>query len=268
MPRGTRRPPQFAEAWPSRARFTAPRRRRQPCNTGTPAVSRAPSPLRPSHRRQWERARAHSGSPYLERCLELSHRFSRGARSSVPSYSFTTRSAAPAASRTCVSNQRRMSHPHNLTVVCPHAAAVKRASCHENSFLRQSGRRAHPRVVRSSRFARPARSTRARARLHIWERRRPFASGPRPQHDRNLVDPASSHTLVSKIKPCMSKYKHYTVKLRMAHYISYSLFDSPYYLDNRSNSRANTCTKSRPYGNDVFIRYKPAPHGSLVNHNN
>ena len=62
----------------------------------------------------------------------------------------------------------------------------------------------------------------------------------------NLVDPASSHTLVSKIKPCMSKYKRlYTVKLRMAHYISYSLFDRPYYLDNRSNSRANTCVKSR-----------------------
>ncbi len=33
-----------------------------------------------------------------------------------------------------------------------------------------------------------------------------------------LVDPASSHMLVSKIKPCMSKYKQtYTVKLRMAH---------------------------------------------------
>ena len=33
-----------------------------------------------------------------------------------------------------------------------------------------------------------------------------------------LVDPASSHMLVSKIKPCMSKYKPiYTVKLRMAH---------------------------------------------------
>ena len=45
--------------------------------------------------------------------------------------------------------------------------------------------------------------------------------------DINLVDPASSHTLVSKIKPCMSKYKHLcTVKLRMAHYISYSLLDS------------------------------------------
>ena len=47
------------------------------------------------------------------------------------------------------------------------------------------------------------------------------------QKDINLVDPASSHTLVSKIKPCMSKYKYLcTVKLRMAHYISYSLLDS------------------------------------------
>jgi hypothetical protein len=35
--------------------------------------------------------------------------------------------------------------------------------------------------------------------------------------DRNLVDPASSHMLVLKIKPCMSKYKYCTVKLRMAH---------------------------------------------------
>jgi hypothetical protein len=26
-------------------------------------------------------------------------------------------------------------------------------------------------------------------------------------HDSNLVDPASSHTLVSQIKPCMSQYK-------------------------------------------------------------
>jgi len=33
-----------------------------------------------------------------------------------------------------------------------------------------------------------------------------------------LVDPASSHMLVSKIKPCMSKYKRdHTVRLRMAH---------------------------------------------------
>jgi hypothetical protein len=49
----------------------------------------------------------------------------------------------------------------------------------------------------------------------------------RPEAIRYLVDPASSHMLVPKIKPCMSKYKQvYTVKLRMAHYISYNLFDS------------------------------------------
>jgi hypothetical protein len=36
-------------------------------------------------------------------------------------------------------------------------------------------------------------------------------------YDSYLVDPASSHMLVSKIKPCMSKYKRYTVKLRLAH---------------------------------------------------
>lgn len=31
----------------------------------------------------------------------------------------------------------------------------------------------------------------------------------------------------------------------MAHYISYSFFDGPCYLDNRSNSRANTCIRPR-----------------------
>ena len=35
--------------------------------------------------------------------------------------------------------------------------------------------------------------------------------------DSNLVDPASSHMLVSKTNSCMSKYKFYTAKLRMAH---------------------------------------------------
>ena len=50
------------------------------------------------------------------------------------------------------------------------------------------------------------------------------------EEDSNLVDSASSHTLVSKIKPCMSKYKSLTLKLRTAHYISYSLFDSPLLL--------------------------------------
>ena len=43
-------------------------------------------------------------------------------------------------------------------------------------------------------------------------------SNDRPGEGSYLVDPASSHMLVSKIKPCMSKYKLlYTVKLRMAH---------------------------------------------------
>ena len=47
-----------------------------------------------------------------------------------------------------------------------------------------------------------------------------------PAQDSYLVDSASSHMLVSKIKPCMSKYKQlYTVKLRTAHYISNNLFD-------------------------------------------
>jgi hypothetical protein len=43
-------------------------------------------------------------------------------------------------------------------------------------------------------------------------------SPPLLANDSYLVDPASSHMLVSKIKPCMSKYKQLcTVKLRMAH---------------------------------------------------
>ena len=46
--------------------------------------------------------------------------------------------------------------------------------------------------------------------------------GPRRRPSRQiggyLVDPASSHMLVSKTKPCMSEYKRLcTVKLRMAH---------------------------------------------------
>ena len=56
-----------------------------------------------------------------------------------------------------------------------------------------------------------------------------LASPPAGSNDSYLVDPASSHMLVSKIKPCMSKYKQlYTVKLQMAHYISYSLFDGAF----------------------------------------
>ncbi len=63
--------------------------------------------------------------------------------------------------------------------------------------------------------------------LRLRELGAAFGQFPSFKKDINLVDPASSHTLVSKIKPCMSKYKQfYTAKLRMAHYISYSLLDS------------------------------------------
>ena len=47
----------------------------------------------------------------------------------------------------------------------------------------------------------------------------------------------------------------YTVKLRMAHYISNNLFDSPFYSDIRSNSRVNTCTSP---ATGAFIRSQPA----------
>jgi hypothetical protein len=55
---------------------------------------------------------------------------------------------------------------------------------------------------------------------HLVDLRKPFfeASFDPTQKSSYLVDPASSHMLVSKIKPCMSKYKQVcTVKLRMAH---------------------------------------------------
>ena len=78
--------------------------------------------------------------------------------------------------------------------------------------------------------------------------------------------------LVSKIKPCMSKYKQlYTVKLRTAHYISNYLFDGTYYMDNRSNSRANTCEKSRLFWEGMYLLDKKPMQplaGSLVIHNN
>ncbi len=57
-----------------------------------------------------------------------------------------------------------------------------------------------------------------------------------------LVDSASSHMLVSKIKPCMSKYKQ-TIR-RNCEWLIKSVIVYlivPYYLDNRGNSRANTC---------------------------
>ena len=42
-----------------------------------------------------------------------------------------------------------------------------------------------------------------------------------------------------------------------------------YYLDNRGNSRANTCIQTRLHGRVVFIRYRTNPAcGFSVIHNN
>ena len=87
-----------------------------------------------------------------------------------------------------------------------------------------------------------------------------------------LVDPASSYMLVSKIKPCMSKYKQ--VILRNCEWLIKSVIVyliTTYYLDNRSNSRANTCAKFRlSNGKKCIYQIKnqfPAM-GFLVSHNN
>ena len=63
--------------------------------------------------------------------------------------------------------------------------------------------------------------------------------------DSNLVDPASSHMLVSKTKPCMSKFKRFKrwdCGRLIISVIVYLMVD--YYKDNRRNSRANTCTSN------------------------
>ena len=85
-----------------------------------------------------------------------------------------------------------------------------------------------------------------------------------------LVDPASSHMLVSKIKPCMSKYKHFILwncEWLIISVIIYLIV--PYYLDNRGNSRANTCLKSRLLEGMYLLDKKPTrATGFLVIHDN
>ena len=77
----------------------------------------------------------------------------------------------------------------------------------------------------------------------------------------NLVDSASSHTLVSKIKPCMSKFNwinYRNCEWLIISAITYLII--PYYVDTCSNSRANTCLNSQPLaGREAFIRLKTNP---------
>jgi hypothetical protein len=66
--------------------------------------------------------------------------------------------------------------------------------------------------------------------------------------------------LVSKIKPCKSKYKLiYTAKLRIAHYNSYNLHDDHYHMDIHGNSGANTCKNTRLFGRVAFISAQNHP---------
>ena len=76
--------------------------------------------------------------------------------------------------------------------------------------------------------------------------------------------------LVPKIKPCMSKYKQvYTVKLRMAHYISYNLFDSLFTTWITVVILELIHAKSPTSGRAVFIRLKTnAGNRFMVIHNN
>ena len=59
-----------------------------------------------------------------------------------------------------------------------------------------------------------------------------------------LVDPASSHMLVSKIKPCMCKYMLVHSETANGSLNQLWFLRSLPTVDNCSNSRANTCTKA------------------------
>jgi hypothetical protein len=71
--------------------------------------------------------------------------------------------------------------------------------------------------------------------------------------------------LVSKIKPCKSKFKLSTAKLQKAHYISYRVHDGPNcYMDNCSNSRANTCQNPLSLKGVALLVTKPScPSGQF-----
>ena len=76
---------------------------------------------------------------------------------------------------------------------------------------------------------------------------------------RYLVDPASSYMLVSKIKPCMSKYTPQHGETANGS-LNQLWFLRSYlsYLDNCGNSRANTCnTAPTREGKSAFVRPEP-----------
>ena len=89
--------------------------------------------------------------------------------------------------------------------------------------------------------------------------------------DSNLVDPASSHTLVSKIKPCMSKYKRlilwnceWLIISVIVYLIVLSTWITVVILE------LIHATTPDYFGRAVFIRYKPmrVRPGIVVSHSN
>src|SRR3954451_2250563 len=75
--------------------------------------------------------------------------------------------------------------------------------------------------------------------------------------------------LVSKIKPCMSKYKQ-SIRLNCEWLIKSVIvyLIVPYYMDNRGNSRANTCLKVPTHEGTYLLDKKPMSSDYLVIHDN
>ena len=68
--------------------------------------------------------------------------------------------------------------------------------------------------------------------------------------DRYLVDPASGHMLVSKIKPCMSKHEPNNGEAANGSLQQPLFLGSCFTLDNCGNSRANTCNQAGTLRNE------------------
>ena len=80
----------------------------------------------------------------------------------------------------------------------------------------------------------------------------------------NLVDPASSHTLVSKTKPGMSQRKRFTARLRMAHYYSNDFCRASPHMDNCEESRAHTGDVPEFWGMFVIVRHRIGAGSALL----
>ena len=79
-----------------------------------------------------------------------------------------------------------------------------------------------------------------------------------------LVDPASSHMLVSKIKPCMSQYEFQHDETVNGSLIQLYINCKYLYMDDCGNSRTNTCAHARLCGKVAFIRLQNHPRTCLV----